>query len=76
MDESRQALRILGANIRRKRTLRGLSQEQLASHAGLDRSYVGSVERGERNVTLVSVLKFSKGLGVSLAELLDGVDDL
>ena len=44
-------LKLLGARIRQMRQVRGLSQEQLALEAGLDRSYVGGVERGERNIT-------------------------
>ena len=47
----------------------GLTQEELAHQSGLDRSYIGGVERGERNPTLTVIEKIAKGLGISLAEL-------
>jgi transcriptional regulator with XRE-family HTH domain len=47
----------------------GLTQEGLADRSGLDRSYIGGVERGERNPTLSIIEKIADGLGVSLVEL-------
>jgi transcriptional regulator with XRE-family HTH domain len=67
---SRSILSILAANIRAYRKLKGLSQEALADACGLHRTYVGSVERGERNVTLSSLEVFSGALGVSVPQLL------
>jgi transcriptional regulator with XRE-family HTH domain len=64
----------LAENIRRIRHERGLSQEELADHCGLHRTYVGSVERGERNVTLSSLELLAKALGVSVVELLTPED--
>jgi len=61
---------ILAGNIRSLRRDRCLSQEALAEVCGLHRTYVGSVERGERNVTLSTLEAFSKALGVSVIELL------
>ncbi len=58
-----------GDAVRKARADAGLSQEELADRAGLDRSYVGGVERGERNPTLIVIAKVAKGLGVSLAQL-------
>ena len=55
-----------GDIVRRARAEAGLSQEELADRAGLDRSYVGGVERGERNPTLVVIAKIAKGLGLSV----------
>lgn len=62
-------LKLLGARIRKVRLEQGLSQEKLALLSGLHRTYVGAVERGERNVTLKNIEKLSKTLNVSLGEL-------
>ena len=58
-----------GEAVRKARTAVGLTQEELADRSGLDRSYIGGVERGERNPTLTVIEKIAKGLGVTLAEL-------
>ena len=58
-----------GNKIRAIRTELGLSQEQLADRAGLHRTYIGMVERGEKNVTLVNINKLADALGVSISEL-------
>jgi len=52
------------------RLARGLSQEELAGKANLHRTYVGSVERGERNISLVNVERLAKALGMTVCELL------
>lgn len=62
--------KLLSANLRSLRKARGLSQEQLAERSGLHRTYIGSVERGERNVTLSSLEALGKALGVSVPDLL------
>jgi transcriptional regulator with XRE-family HTH domain len=61
---------ILAANVRAARTRGGFSQEKLADIAGLHRTYVGAIERAERNVTLSTLEAFSKALGVAIPELL------
>jgi ribosome-binding protein aMBF1 (putative translation factor) len=66
-------LRLLGARIREMRQMRGLSQEQLALEAGLDRSYVGGVERGERNITFGSLCKIARALKTDVATLSSGL---
>lgn len=74
MKESKsQYLLKLGENIRSFREKLSLSQEELAFQAGLDRTYLGGVERGERNLTILSALKICKPLGVSLSTLVEGV---
>ena len=60
----------LARNVRLLRVMRGWSQEVLALEAGLDRTYVGAVERGERNPTLASVERLAGALGVEVSELL------
>ena len=58
-------------NLKTLREAQGLSQEALAGKAGLDRTYVSSCERGERNVTLVTLERLSAALGVLPHSLLD-----
>ena len=58
-----------GLRVRRLRKDRGLSQEKLAFDAGIHRTYLGSIERGERNPTLKNITRIARALGVSLAEL-------
>jgi transcriptional regulator with XRE-family HTH domain len=59
----------LGATIRRKRSDQGLSQEALAVDADLDRSYMGGIERGEHNLTVMNVLKIAGALKVTPSKL-------
>ncbi len=58
-----------GKKVRHCRKLRNLSQDELAELCGLHRTYIGSVERGERNITLLNANKIANALSVSLAEL-------
>lgn len=60
----------LAANIKGFRSEKGLSQEELAELCGLHRTYIGSVERQGRNVTLSTLEVLSAALGVSVSELL------
>lgn len=62
-----------GTNVRALRTARGWSQERLADEASLHWTFVGQVERGQRNITLSNMVKLAAGLGVSLAELVKGL---
>jgi transcriptional regulator with XRE-family HTH domain len=64
--------RVFGERIRALRQNRGLSQERLADIAGIHRTYLSSLERGERNVGLDNVYAIAAALGVSPAELFDG----
>jgi transcriptional regulator with XRE-family HTH domain len=60
-----------GKNVRDLRMAQGRSQEQFAFDAGIHRTYVSGVERGNRNPSLVLIEKFASGLGVSVGDLLD-----
>src|SRR5262249_42108567 len=60
-----------GQHLRRLRSKSGLTQEQLAHVCRLDRSYVGGIERGERNVSLENLAKLARGLEISLRELMN-----
>ena len=64
------ALAKLGAAILTRRHEAALSQEALADASGIDRSHMGKIERGERNVTLLNVLKIAQALGCTASELL------
>jgi transcriptional regulator with XRE-family HTH domain len=59
----------VGNNIRKERLKKNLSQESLAEMANVHRTYIGIVERAERNITLVSLEKIAKALNVNIAEL-------
>jgi transcriptional regulator with XRE-family HTH domain len=61
---------IVARNVRKIRKEKGISQEQLAIMCGLHRTYIGSVERGERNLTLVSLQRIATALGAKPEELL------
>lgn len=71
-DEMKEEIqRQFGDSLRQMRHEADLSQEELAHRADLDRSYVGSVERGERNITLLNVVRLARALSVPPAELLN-----
>ena len=63
--------RVFGANVRRYRIAAGLSQEAVAVKMGVDRAYVSGMERGQQNVTLLTMWHLSEALGVRPADLLD-----
>lgn len=65
----------LARNLRRRRTDRGLSQEALADLAGLHRTFVGAVERSERNISLDNIGRLASALGVTASDLLTGCRD-
>jgi transcriptional regulator with XRE-family HTH domain len=63
----------LGKRIAELRKKKGFSQEAFAHECGFHRSYMGAVERGEKNITLAMVNKVAKALKISLSELFRGV---
>lgn len=62
-----------GKALRKRRQKLGVSQEEFADMCGLDRTYIGGIERGERNVSLVNIEKIMRALRISLSELFRGV---
>lgn len=66
---------LVGSNVRRFRKIRGLSQEALADVAGLHRTYIGSVERGERNVSVENIARLAQALNLLPYELLVEYDE-
>lgn len=60
---------VVGENIKYYRTKLGMTQEELAERAGINRSYLASLERGRRNTTLKTVEMLAKALGVSTTDL-------
>lgn len=69
----RDLKRAFGQRVRELREARDWSQEVLDDHSGLHWTYIGQVERGERNLTLLSIQKLAKGLKVEMAELFKGL---
>ena len=62
-----------GKALRQRRNKLGVSQEAFADMCELDRTYIGGIERGERNVALVNIEKLAKTLRISISELFKGV---
>jgi len=63
-----------GDAVRRLRLERGISQERLAELAGINRTYMGDVERGERNIALINIDRIARGLDLDLAALMAAVE--
>lgn len=59
-----------GTAVRTERHKRGLSQEELASKANVHRTYIGMIERAEKNITLNNIEKIAKALGISISSLI------
>ena len=70
MDKKIELLEKFGEKVREERLKRGLSQEELAARAGVHRTYIGMIERGEKNITLINIKKIAKALDLSIDKLL------
>jgi transcriptional regulator with XRE-family HTH domain len=64
----REILIKFGNKVRKERTKLGLSQEALAAKAGVHRTYIGMIERAEKNITLENIEKMAKALGLKLSD--------
>ena len=73
-EQFRDKLLQFGTKVRRQREALGLSQEEFAHRAGLHRTYIGGVERGERNVGLLNVFALAEALEVAPGALVGGCD--
>ncbi|MFW9641824.1 helix-turn-helix transcriptional regulator [Vibrio parahaemolyticus] len=73
MDE-KSLLLVFGAKVKSLRLKKKLSQEDLAELCALHRTYIGSVERGQRNVSIVNIVKIASALGTTSSLLLEGVE--
>lgn len=63
--------KLLGARLAKLRKERGWSQEQLALESGIARSYLGGIERGQRNIALLNICKLADTLGIEPSELMN-----
>lgn len=74
MSKRDKVLSALGLNVRRNREAREFTQEKLSEQSGLDPTYISDIERGRRNPGIKNVAKLAKALGLTTAELCQGVD--
>jgi len=63
-----------GKNLKQLRKQKKLTQEKLAEYAGLDRTYIGGIERGERNISLINIEKIAKALDIEIYEFFQNKD--
>ena len=73
MKDDTDILKDFGQRVRELRRNQGFSQEAFAARCGLDRTYIGGIERGERNVALRNLAVIANRLGLSLSELFEGL---
>ena len=70
-DLNRQFLIFLGRKIRAERAKRGVSQERFGELAGFHRTYIGMIERGEKNITIFNLRKLAQALKLQVKDLID-----
>lgn len=68
---SETILKVFGRNVQKYRKQMNISQEKLAEYAGLHRTYIGMIERAEKNITLLNIEKIAKALKVNIKNLLE-----
>lgn len=75
MNESRvKILLALGQVVKQRRTALGISQEELGLRANLDRTYISGIERGVRNPSITALVSLARGLGITVANLLENLE--
>lgn len=72
--DGEQQLKRLGDAIRAKRKAAGLTQEALADAADIDRAHMGKIERGERNVTVLNLIRIAVAIGCGASDLMSAAD--
>jgi len=75
MNSKKEILIKFGENVREFRKTKGLSQEQLAFKSELHRTYIGMIERAEKNITLLNIEKIAKALDINITELFSKKDE-
>ena len=73
MDSKQKILIKFGERVREIRKEKGLSQEELAHKADLHRTYIGMIERAEKNITLVNIKKITNALEISIKDIFNGI---
>jgi transcriptional regulator with XRE-family HTH domain len=68
-------LKALGERVRQLRLKRGYSQEAFADHCGVHRTFMGTIERGETNISFQNLARIASGLNVTLSRLLSGIEE-
>ena len=71
MNSKKEILILFGNNVRKYRRLLNISQDELAFKADLHRTYIGMIERAEKNITLINIEKIANALGVKIEDLLN-----
>lgn len=69
METDKELIRNFGRRVQQKRKIIGISQEELAYRAGFHRTYIGMIERGERNITLSNIGRLCKALQIDIKDL-------
>ena len=74
MEVQQEILKALGQRIRELRAKRGYSQEEFADRCGVHRTFMGTIERGESNLSFQNLVKVARGLEITLSQLLSDVE--
>ncbi len=68
------SIKMFGSNVRKQRLAKEMSQEGLAALTNLHRTYIGGIERGERNPSLLNIIKIAGALNISISSLFEGIN--